>query len=152
MSKYDGQVEVVVGVMIVHEDKVLLIQSPKWGDHWLFPGGHVEYGETLFAAAEREGEEEIGLKLQAKSVTSMGEDIFLPEFHRPAHLMYFHILCQATTQEVRVDPKEISAVQWLTPAEALKLTLSPNVALSIQRLQSGERFPITSRQGSSKRK
>jgi 8-oxo-dGTP pyrophosphatase MutT (NUDIX family) len=47
-SKYDSQVEVVVGVMIVRENKVLLIQSPKWGDNWLFPGGHVEYGESLF--------------------------------------------------------------------------------------------------------
>jgi 8-oxo-dGTP pyrophosphatase MutT (NUDIX family) len=51
-------------------DRVLLIHERiEGGTHWLTPGGGVEPGEDLAAAAVRELYEEIGLRLELDSVS-----------------------------------------------------------------------------------
>ena len=42
--------------------RLLLVTSRRNREHWLFPKGHVEYGETLKEAALREAEEEAGVR------------------------------------------------------------------------------------------
>ena len=46
--------------VVVHEARVLLVQRSKQPDKglWGFPGGHVEWGETVMQAAQRELHEE----------------------------------------------------------------------------------------------
>ena len=54
---------VAVGVLLLHEGQVLLVQRarPPQVGRWTVPGGKVELGETLEAAALRELEEETGI-------------------------------------------------------------------------------------------
>lgn len=49
--------------VVLHESKVLLVQRNKQPDAglWGFPGGHVEWGETVQEAAVRELREETGV-------------------------------------------------------------------------------------------
>ncbi|MBO9445661.1 NUDIX hydrolase [Ruegeria sp. R14_0] len=46
--------------VVLHQDHVLLVQRSKQPDAglWGFPGGHVEWGETVLEAAQRELREE----------------------------------------------------------------------------------------------
>lgn len=58
---------VAVGAVVIEEGKVLLVKRkypPKKGK-WAIPGGSVNLGETLQAAAEREVKEETGLDIKA---------------------------------------------------------------------------------------
>ncbi len=66
-------------VWIIRNGKVLLGRREKLGfgvGTWCPPGGAVEYGETLQAAAIRETEEETGLILEAVRLISVVDDIF----------------------------------------------------------------------------
>lgn len=52
-------------VVVVDKDKILLIKRSKTDEwmpnHWSFPGGHIEKGETPYKASKRELKEETQL-------------------------------------------------------------------------------------------
>jgi len=65
---YPNRPRVAVGAIVFKDDKVLLVRrgrAPAKG-MWAIPGGSMELGETLQAAAEREIYEETGILIRAK--------------------------------------------------------------------------------------
>ncbi len=59
-------VEVAVGVLIDAEGRFLMTSRPTgkvYADHWEFPGGKLEGGETVAQALRRELNEELGIDI-----------------------------------------------------------------------------------------
>lgn len=144
-ENYPRGVETVASALIVNkEGKILLIKSHKWGDILLVSGGHIEPGERIMDAAKREGEEETGLKLEPLYCVNMGELINSPDFHRRAHLIYFHYVCKALTEDVKLDEKELKDFIWVEPKKALELPLRAGIDKTIENYTKGIRFEIPS--------
>lgn len=145
-QNYPKGVEVVASALIVKKNKeILLIKSHKWsGGIYLLPGGHVEPGETVMEAAQREGEEETGLKLKPLYCVNVGELINSPLFNRSAHLVWFHYVCKALTEEVKLDDKELSEFIWIKPEEANKLKILDRMKQTIKNYIEGVKINISS--------
>ncbi len=116
----------VVGSAIIEDGNgsILLTQSPKWNNKWTMPGGHIDPGERVADAIEREVEEEVGLEVDFVDVIAWGELINSKDFHRPAHFIYFDVYFKLLSDEVKPDNNEITAYKWLTPENALKIDLA----------------------------
>ena len=59
-------VDVAVGVLIDAEGRFLMTSRPTgkvYADHWEFPGGKLEVGETVAQALRRELNEELGIDI-----------------------------------------------------------------------------------------
>jgi 8-oxo-dGTP diphosphatase len=59
-------VDVAVGVLIDGEGRFLMTSRPTgkvYADHWEFPGGKLEVGETVAQALHRELNEELGIDI-----------------------------------------------------------------------------------------
>ena len=67
---YPNTPRVAVGAVVIHDNKVLLVLRghPPGEGLWAIPGGSVQLGERLQAAAEREILEETGLRIKAGQV------------------------------------------------------------------------------------
>ena len=67
-----------IGVMIQNEKGEVLL-GLRHGSHgageWSFPGGHLEFGETVFQTAKREVEEETGLEVDEFELVSVYDEM-----------------------------------------------------------------------------
>lgn len=112
------------------DGKVLLVQraKPPVG-LWSLPGGHVEFGETALAAAERELLEESGVTADLTAFVGLYEII------REKSAFHYAIACYGgfwTAGEARAASDALAA-RWLDPLELDSLDFAPNVREAIVR-------------------
>ena len=106
------QVEVVVGAVVVDEDRLLLVRrsaAPGLG-LWALPGGRVQSGETLRDAVGRETLEETGLTVEVRDVAWVGDSI------GPGDPPEWHFLIVDFWAEGRGQPAagdDAAAVAWV---------------------------------------
>lgn len=122
-----------IRVLIVQDDKVLIIHRLNHGEeYWVFPGGHVEVGESVESAARREVLEETSLKVTEISQT-------IPYLHPKNNEPQAVVVAQVEPGEPKlgngneVFTKEDQYIpQWLDLKSALMLTnIVPEPAFKI---------------------
>jgi 8-oxo-dGTP diphosphatase len=69
--------KVGIGVMIQNEQGKILLglrQGSHGAGEWSFPGGHLDFGETIFNCAQRETKEETRLKIDKFELISVADE------------------------------------------------------------------------------
>jgi len=78
VSRYRNPFPTVDIIIRNHEERIVLIERRNEPFGWALPGGFVDYGESLEAAAQREAREETGLELidlqQFRAYSDPGRD------------------------------------------------------------------------------
>ena len=114
---------VVAAALVDAEGQVLLQQRPEgrsMAGLWEFPGGKVEPGESAEAALVRELAEELGIAVEADSL-SPGAFASADIGARPLLLLLY--LCREWSGDPR--PLHASALQWVRPREMTALPMPP---------------------------
>jgi ADP-ribose pyrophosphatase YjhB (NUDIX family) len=132
--EYPDRPIVGVGAVIVNQGRVLLVKrgSPPLLGEWSLPGGVVELGETLRAAAEREALEETGLIVKAGEVLEVLDRIIpgkdgVPQYH----YVLIDFLCTVLGGELRTGGDAADA-RWADESELEKYKLE-RAALEVVR-------------------
>jgi 8-oxo-dGTP pyrophosphatase MutT (NUDIX family) len=92
--------------------EILLVRARRTPDHWIFPKGHIEAGESAGEAALREAREEAGVlgdvvdRIDPPLIFRFGDD--------DIHVEYFLVKCTGG-----VDEHEPREKVWLPPPAAL---------------------------------
>ena len=116
--EYPDRPIVGVGAVIVENNRVLLARrgKPPLEGQWSLPGGVVELGETLRAAAEREALEETGLVVEAGEVLEVLDRIIPGRNGAPQyHYVLIDFLCHRSGGELRAGG-DASEVAWAAEA------------------------------------
>ncbi len=74
-NKSKKEIEILVRAIIQDKGKILVCKTIK-KDYYFFPGGHVEFGESLNQALNRELKEELGLKIKKCNFIGGSEHLF----------------------------------------------------------------------------
>lgn len=121
MNKYP---EPATGAFIRNKrGEILLVKSPKWGNFWTVPGGHLEIGETIEESVIREVKEEIGINVRFLRFFSTLEAIYSKEFHKRKHFIFLQCECvMEKDQPIKLDGREITDYKWFSLEMAKKLT------------------------------
>src|SRR6266700_2513796 len=125
--EYPDRPIVGVGAVIVDAagGRVVLVRrgSPPLQGEWSLPGGVVELGETLRAAAEREALEETGLIVKAGEVVEVLDRIIPGKNSAPQyHYVLIDFLCAVEGGELRAGG-DATEVAWATESELGKYKL-----------------------------
>lgn len=103
--------------VVVHQGRVLLVRraNPPSQGLWGMPGGRIESGETLFAAAERELEEETGIQAEAVRLLDVRDLIeHAPDRTLRHHFILLAIACRWRSGMPQAADDALDAA-WFTP-------------------------------------
>lgn len=134
------------GIVFRHAEKnneieILLIQDAK--NRWTIPKGHIEEGETSKQTAEREIQEETGLK-EMKVLNWLGKINFRYRRQQSLVLMtteIFLVKAQGDTDDLK--PEEwMNGIKWFSAAEALDKIeyedIGKIILLGLKKIRSGK--------------
>ena len=118
--------------LVVKDDRILLVRRANRPDagRWGFPGGKIEFGETVLTAAERELVEETRIEGQALRVVTAVEAFDGDETENlRQHFVLIGVLCRWLSGSPVASDDALDAA-WFSQAalDAGDLALSLNVA------------------------
>jgi len=128
-----------VGAIIVENDRIVLVKrghAPLLGE-WSVPGGLLEVGETVRAAAVREALEETGLTVEAGELLGVFDRVIREDDGRVLyHYVLIDFLCRRVGGELQAAGDAADA-RWVTQEEVSQLRLPREtlevVSLSLQK-------------------
>lgn len=111
-----------VRILLFNEKGELLILKPTYKDHWTIPGGVVDKNESIRQAAEREIEEEIGLRVAVKQLLFV--DYIFKTKEKDENLQFIFYggeLDEKDINEIKLQEDELSEYKFLKLGDAQQL-------------------------------
>lgn len=127
-----------VAVIVVRDGLVLLgkRKNAHGAGTWQFPGGHLEYGESIEACARRELFEETGLSIVNLHMGPFTNDFFKDE---QKHYVTLFVIADQTTGQARVkEPDKCHCWDWFQWSKMPTPYFLPIVNLIRQNFSIGE--------------
>ena len=130
--RYPIRPHIGVGILLIRDNKLLLVKrkyDPDAG-YWSIPGGHLDLGERVEEAAEREAFEETGIKVKVSSLAGIINKIM---YDKKGKIEYHYVLLNYFVEQIEGDTNQPPKAQddaleaRFVPFEELKdykLTLS----------------------------
>lgn len=130
--------KVGVGVLIFKKGKVLL--GKRQGSHgegeYAFPGGHLDYMETIEECARRETKEECGLEIENVRFQFLAN----VRKYAPKHYVHVGVIADWSVGEPEVlEPEKCQGWNWYDPDD-LPQPLFEMARLSLAAYKSGDQY------------
>ncbi|KAL5869377.1 hypothetical protein ACKVWC_010122 [Pyricularia oryzae] len=111
----EARPKIGVAALVYGPDKRLIIgrrKSPIGRGQWGFPGGHLEYGESVVPCAERETLEETGLRIRGVKIAAVAESVF-HDLHMHYITLFVHCEMQdPDAQPETLEPEKCEGWEW----------------------------------------
>jgi 8-oxo-dGTP diphosphatase len=126
--RHSGEIRIRVALAVVRGDRILLLphyDTDAGPVQWCIPGGRLGFGESLREAAEREFEEETGLRARAGELLDVSE-VVLPD--RPCHSITITFSGSVLDGEMRSEPDHVygeKMPRWFDAHELRSLVYHP---------------------------
>ena len=116
------EMELLVRALIIRDRKILVCQT-RGRDYFFLPGGHIEFGETMQEALNREISEEMGAKVVRANFIGGVENLFQQDATQKHEISFVF--------QAEIDSKEVVSIEdhitfsWLAMDEFIDSNVLP---------------------------
>lgn len=131
--------------IVIKDNQVLLVGSKYMEEEfYLFPGGGIEFGETIEETAIRETIEETGVKVEIKELFHIHEYIYKKDWNKRSVTFFFLAEPIEISQPETNDGGKITEVKWIPLEELDNYDIKPKriVKLLKNKLKPHELYSI----------
>jgi len=110
-------VRVGIGVVILNKDNEVLLglrNSSHGAGDWSFPGGHLEFGETVFETAKREVKEETDLDVSEFELVSVFDEMCYMESDNKHYLNVSVVAHYDGGEPKNMEPHKCDRWEWFS--------------------------------------
>ncbi len=134
--EYPARPILAVGAIVVRDGCVLVARrgKPPGLGKWSVPGGAVNVGESLEAAARREVREECGVEVELTDTLEVIQRITRDDTQR---VRFHYVIVDYVARWLSGEPRpseEASEVRWVRPEDLDALDMTPGTADVIRRM------------------
>jgi 8-oxo-dGTP pyrophosphatase MutT (NUDIX family) len=119
-------------VVLIHEDKVLVMKQWIGPGKWGLPGGGLHKGESMAGGAARELLEETSLQLDPRQLQHVGRATYRKYGHTFDYQVF---VAKVGSSSVRAQRIEVSELEWLRPGELRSHNSSPDTLEALRMVQ-----------------
>ncbi len=116
-------------VLLINDDRVLVMKQWISPGKWNLPGGGLHKGEDPKVGAARELREETSLQLDPRQLRFIGEGVYRKGGHCFSYSVF---IAKVGSDAVRAQRIEVSELAWLRPGELRHKNASPEVLAALQ--------------------
>ena len=143
-KRFPAQLIAVCGLVTDSKGKILLLHSKRG---WEFPGGVVEFGESLLDALRREIREETGYTAEPTTMIGIFQNLYQKDGYGPLEgeilppICNIAFLCTLSGGEASTSD-ESDMIRWVTKEEAREMVTYPTYDYRLEAMLSyhGEQF------------
>ena len=135
VNEFAQQIKFSIRVMVVNGQGDVLLGLKKKGfnaNKWIFPGGRLDFGETVPACGQREVLEETNLQVNITGLIDIAS-----ETQGQKHCVFINLLATGEGQPEVTEPHEMIAWQWFDLKEIPKDTTS-SVRNAVEKIKRGQ--------------
>lgn len=130
---------VAVHAFFVKENKILLCERANTGymdGRLSVPAGHVDGGESVWEAMQREVQEEVGVKLEREL-----EPVHVMHRVRPdeERIDYFYLVKEWPNEPTNCEPEKCASVLWYEQ-DNLPESIVPYIKFAFEQISAGKMF------------
>jgi 8-oxo-dGTP pyrophosphatase MutT (NUDIX family) len=119
-------------VVLIHDDKVLVMKQWIGPGKWQLPGGGLHKGESMAGGAARELFEETRLQLDPRQLQHVGR----ATCHKYGHTIECQVfVTRVGSDAVRAQRIEVSELAWLRPGELRARNAVPDTLRALEMVQ-----------------
>lgn len=119
-------------VVLIHDDKVLVMKQWISPGKWGLPGGGLHKGESVAGGAARELFEETHLRLDPRQLQHIGRGTYRKYGHKFDYQVF---VTRVGSNSVRAQRIEVSELAWLRPGELRARNTSPDTLQALKMVQ-----------------
>ncbi len=144
--KRPGDLKIVVSAVVLDGNRIVMIREGHGRKRgcWNLPGGKLQSGEKMLAAAVRETQEETGYRIKPLGLLAMYPD--LRREGRPS--LRIHIAAEVVGGRMRCDGEEVLEVGWfdvdyLQRMTSTKLWNATIIHRTLRDMEMSDQLPLT---------